>query len=47
MFEALAPWMPQHNGEGKTWPDIPLPNGGILRHPRPAGDWKPPSLSAE
>ena len=45
MFEALAPWMPQYNGEGKTWPDLPLPYGGTLRAPRPAGEWVPPSLS--
>jgi len=31
MFEALAPWMPQFNGEGRTWSDIPLPNQGVLR----------------
>ena len=47
MFEALAPWMPQYNGEGKTWSDIPPPYNGTLRAPRPAGEWKPPSLAAE
>ena len=47
MFEALAPWMPQHNGEGKTWPDRPLPYNGTLRTPRPAGDWKPPAFAAK
>ena len=31
MFEALAPWLPQFNGEGRTWPDIPLPGYGTLR----------------
>ena len=46
MFEALAPWMPQFNSEGRTWPDIPQPAGGILRSPESAGDWLPPSLSA-
>lgn len=30
MFEALAPWLPQFNGEGRTWPDMALPNGGVL-----------------
>ncbi len=30
MFEALAPWMPQFNGKGRTWADIPQPNGGKL-----------------
>jgi alpha-galactosidase len=45
MFEALAPWMPQYNGQARTWPDIPQPNGGILRSPRPAGTWLPPALS--
>jgi len=34
MFDALAPWMPQFNGEGRTWVDIPQPNGGILRFPK-------------
>jgi len=31
MFEALAPWLPQFNDEGRTWPDIPLPGDGALR----------------
>ena len=34
MFEALAPWLPQFNGQGRTWPDIPLPGDGNLRMPR-------------
>ena len=34
MFEALAPWMPQFNGEGRTWENIAQPNGGILRFPK-------------
>ena len=25
MFEKLAPWLPQFNGEGRTWADIPNP----------------------
>lgn len=25
MFEALSPWLPQFNGEGRTWKDIPEP----------------------
>ena len=36
MFEALAPWLPQFNGEGRTWPDIPLPGDGVLRFPNRA-----------
>lgn len=28
MLEALAPWLPQFNGEDKTWTDLPQPNGG-------------------
>jgi alpha-galactosidase len=44
MFEALAPWMPQFNGEGRTWDDIPQPDGGKYRFPKPAGDWVPPAL---
>ena len=31
MFEALAPWLPQFNGEGRTWKDIPPPAQGTLR----------------
>ena len=45
MFEALAPWMPQFNGEGRTWSDIPAPNQGTLRIVHDAGGWRPPSLS--
>jgi alpha-galactosidase len=44
MFETLAPWLPQFNGEGRRWPDIPLPDGGALRFPKPAGDWRPAPL---
>jgi alpha-galactosidase len=29
MFEALAPWLPQFNGEGRTWKDIPQPRNGL------------------
>jgi alpha-galactosidase len=45
MFEALAPWLPQFNGEGRTWGEIPLPAGGKLNriHQAPEG-WKPPAL---
>jgi len=45
MFEALAPWLPQFNGEGRTWPDLPLPNQGNLRIVKSAGDWHPPALA--
>ncbi len=38
MFKALAPWMPQFNGEGRSWPDIPQPNNGVLRFPKAARD---------
>jgi alpha-galactosidase len=31
MFDALAPWLPQFNGEGRTWRDIPQPDGGRYR----------------
>jgi alpha-galactosidase len=46
MFEAMAPWLPQFNGEGRRWPDIPQPSGGILRMPCDPGEWRPPSLVA-
>jgi alpha-galactosidase len=29
MFTALAPWLPQFNGEGRRWPDIPQPQKGL------------------
>jgi alpha-galactosidase len=45
MFEALAPWLPQFNGEGRRWPDLPQPDGGVLRAPRSADTWRPPALS--
>lgn len=45
MFGALAPWLPQFNGEGRTWPDIPLPDDGVLRFPRAAVAWRPPALT--
>ena len=45
MFEALAPWLPQFNGEGRAWPDIPQPNGGALRFIANAGDYRPPNLA--
>lgn len=44
MFDALAPWLPQFNGEGRTWEDLPMPDGGALRFPEPARDWRPPAL---
>jgi alpha-galactosidase len=44
MFEALAPLMPQFNGQGRSWSDIPLPDGGAYRFPKPAGDWRPATL---
>jgi len=46
MFEALAPWMPQFNGEGQTWSDIPQPNGGELRFPKATGEWTPANYPA-
>jgi alpha-galactosidase len=48
MLEALAPWMPQFNGEGKRWSDIPQPDGGSLRFPKKAAEnWLPPALTGE
>lgn len=38
LFDALAPWLPQFNGAGRTWVDIPLPDDGRLRWARPAGE---------
>lgn len=43
MLEALGPWLPQFNGEGRTWEDIPAPS--TLRAPEPAGSWRPPALA--
>jgi alpha-galactosidase len=45
MFDALAPWLPQFNGQGRRWGDIPQPAGGVLRVPRNAANWRPPSLT--
>jgi alpha-galactosidase len=36
MLEALAPWMPQFNGEGRRWPDLPQPDNGVYRFPKKA-----------
>ncbi|NOU93561.1 alpha-galactosidase [Paenibacillus sp. LMG 31456] len=30
MFEALSPWLPQFNGEKRTWNDMPQANNGKL-----------------
>ena len=45
MFEALAPWLPQFNGEGRRWKDIPQLQGGVLRFPKPVGGCQPPALA--
>lgn len=42
MFAALEEWMPQFNGQGRKWTD--LPNSGLNTRPESAGDWKPPAL---
>ncbi|MBN2046305.1 MAG: alpha-glucosidase/alpha-galactosidase [Anaerolineaceae bacterium] len=44
MFEALAQWMPQFNGEGRAWSDQPLPDGGRIHRVTGAEDWLPPAL---
>jgi len=31
MMEALAPWLPQFNGENRTWKDIPQPQDNYYR----------------
>ena len=43
MFDALAPWMPQFNGEGRIWADLPAYGDGTLRKPKVATEL-PPSL---
>ncbi|MBO9605954.1 MAG: alpha-glucosidase/alpha-galactosidase [Paenibacillaceae bacterium] len=45
MFEALAPWLPQFNGEGRTWKDIPQPQDGAYRFIQGAGSYAPPSFA--
>ena len=47
MFEALAPWLPQFNGQGRRWTDIPQPDGGKLVMPKATGSWRPPALGSE
>ena len=48
MFEALSPWMPQFNGEGRTWQDLPVdktqPRSGVYRFPKSRPDQLPPSM---
>lgn len=45
MFEALAPWLPQFNGEGRTWKDIPSPAGSFTPVRKADDGWLPPALS--
>jgi alpha-galactosidase len=45
MFEALARWLPQFNGERRRWSDMPQPAAGVLRVPHNAADWQPPSMA--
>ncbi len=46
MFDALAPWLPQFNGEGATWPDIPQPES-FYKISKSADGWLPPALRGE
>ena len=45
MFEALSQWLPQFNGEERSWSDIPLPDDGKLRFLDNPKDWRPPALA--
>jgi alpha-galactosidase len=45
MFEALAPWLPQFNGEGRIWKDIPLPAGKFTPVRQADSGWLPPALN--
>ncbi|MEH7081612.1 alpha-glucosidase/alpha-galactosidase [Neobacillus drentensis] len=47
MFEALAPWLPQFNGEGRTWKDIPQPGNGLTPSPKLSAHWLPPALTGD
>lgn len=47
MFEALAPWLPQFNGEGRVWKDIPYPDEKPFRVSRDPEGWLPPALADE
>lgn len=47
MFNALSPWMPQFNGEGRTWQDIPQPKE-MFKPVRSASESDmPPALSGK
>jgi alpha-galactosidase len=46
MFEALSPWLPQFNGEGRKWNDIPQPGNGLTPAPKIDANWLPPALTA-
>ncbi|MCZ8511581.1 alpha-glucosidase/alpha-galactosidase [Paenibacillus filicis] len=45
MLEALAPWMPQFNGDGRRWADRPQPDMGVYRFPKKSAN-RPPFSSA-
>ncbi|MEH7381425.1 alpha-glucosidase/alpha-galactosidase [Bacillus sp. JJ1533] len=47
MFEALDPWLPQFNGEGRKWSNIPQPGDGLTPPPKQDGNWLPPALLRE
>ncbi|HET7615409.1 MAG TPA: alpha-glucosidase/alpha-galactosidase, partial [Bacillales bacterium] len=44
MFEALAPWLPQFNGEGRSWETREQPGDGLNRKPGKSAEWRPPAL---
>ncbi|MCA0991359.1 alpha-glucosidase/alpha-galactosidase [Pseudalkalibacillus hwajinpoensis] len=47
MFAALDPWLPQFNGEGRTWEDIPQPKEIFSPVKKSSKDDLPPALTGE
>lgn len=47
MFDALARWLPQFNGEGRKWSDIAYSQQNAYRQVKQTDDWLPPALAEQ